>query len=335
MPLKYVYGPDPKYLPASDILIGDMSDINYEYLLFNRPIILLANDWIRENWPEIGIKSDLKNLSGNIKIALEKPHEYESERIKWLNKTMYLPYENPSPRILKEAIKKSGYKNPLLAFIYGKSEVRKSNLLPLYNESKKLNFKAKLLKLPKRISDPEGVIYFGAHFEDLIIKNGFNVHLDHGLKGKGAANVELSMSDYKKNNFFPNIDLHITAGDSGNERTIRQLGPNGERALIGGYPKAMDLLNLNTKQNRLQVCDELGFNPDYPIITYASAGALSYSKPGGSLKKEVLETLGEIAESNKYNILIKMKNPKRSMVEKVYVKLSKVLNKKAYSLIGK
>ena len=40
MPYQQVASPNAKYLAATDILIGDMSDINYEFLLFDRPIIL-------------------------------------------------------------------------------------------------------------------------------------------------------------------------------------------------------------------------------------------------------------------------------------------------------
>jgi len=38
---------DAKYLAATDILIGDMSNINYEFLLFNKPIILIDNKSIK------------------------------------------------------------------------------------------------------------------------------------------------------------------------------------------------------------------------------------------------------------------------------------------------
>ena len=35
MPFKKIGSPDPKYLAATDILISDMSNINYDFLLFN------------------------------------------------------------------------------------------------------------------------------------------------------------------------------------------------------------------------------------------------------------------------------------------------------------
>ena len=46
--------PDPKYLAATDVLIGDMSNINYEFLLLDRPIILIANNWLKDTFPDIG-----------------------------------------------------------------------------------------------------------------------------------------------------------------------------------------------------------------------------------------------------------------------------------------
>ena len=61
MPFKIIHSPDEKYLAATDLLIGDMSDINYEFLIFNRPIILLANKWVKKNWPDIGYKLDEEN----------------------------------------------------------------------------------------------------------------------------------------------------------------------------------------------------------------------------------------------------------------------------------
>ena len=81
MAYKIVYSSDPKYLAASDILIGDMSDIIYEYLVFNRPIILNANDWVRKEFPDIGIKCDLNNLLEAIHQSIQNPKEYETNNI--------------------------------------------------------------------------------------------------------------------------------------------------------------------------------------------------------------------------------------------------------------
>ena len=60
MGFKIIGGADPKFLAATDILIGDMSNINYEFLIFDRPVILLANKWLQNHFPDIGIKTNLK-----------------------------------------------------------------------------------------------------------------------------------------------------------------------------------------------------------------------------------------------------------------------------------
>ena len=86
MPIRTIYSPDPKYVSATDVLIGDMSDINYEFLVLNRPLILIANDWIKNNWPDIGIKSDIQGLNQAIKKSISNPKMHQSERKKWLNK---------------------------------------------------------------------------------------------------------------------------------------------------------------------------------------------------------------------------------------------------------
>ena len=84
---KIIASAHPKYLSATDILIGDMSDLNYEFLLFNRPIILLANDWLRKNFPDLGIKTNLEGLDDAIKRSISFPMEYENQRKYWLNQT--------------------------------------------------------------------------------------------------------------------------------------------------------------------------------------------------------------------------------------------------------
>ena len=105
-----------------------------------------------------------------------------------------------------------------------------------------------------------------------------------------------------------------------------QLGPNSNRTWTGGYPKADTIINLNNKENRLDVCSELNFNPDFPIVTYAPAGPNSFEKPGGSLSFSVLNELDKIAKNNDYNILIKLKNPKKSLIKRAYGFFLKKIN---------
>lgn len=310
MSIKQIASPEAKYLAATDILIGDMSDINYEFLIYNRPIILLANEWLRVNFPDIGIKTDLANLENAIKQSIQHPKEYESARKHWLYRTINKPFENASKLILNIAIKKSNFVDPTIELVYGNNPVRKTNLMPIYEEGLKKNLKIKLVPKLSNTDSPEKV-YIAAHFDDLNIDNGFKVHLDHGLKGKGTANLEISINDYKKNNYFPNIDLHITAGKEGFLRTTTLLlGPNRDRCVIGGYPKTNKLIKENTEHNRKAVCNELDFNPDKKIITYAPAGPFCYEKPGGTLSYKVIRKLKKISKLNDFNVLIKLKNKK-------------------------
>jgi len=291
-----------------------MSDTNYEFLLYNRPIILLANEWLMKVFPDIGIKTDLNGLEDAINESIDNPKKFEKERQKWLEKTIYKPDTQSSKRVLKTAIEYANIKNPIIAIVHDNCQVKKANLLPLYNEAKKRGYDTEWLTRANRyVENAERYIFFAAHFENLNIDYGYKVHLDHALKGQGTANVEYSKMDYKKNNFFPKINLNITAGNVGQERTRMLLGPNADRAVIAGYPKADDLLRLNTKENRNQICKELGFDPKKPIITYAPAGKESYVKPGGSLSNEVIKKLEDISAKYDYNVLIKLKFKKENI----------------------
>ena len=317
MPVRQIESPEAKYLAATDILIGDMSDINYEFLLFDRPIILLANDWLRTNFPDIGIKTDINELEEAIERSINNPLEYAEQRKEWLEKTIHKPFDNASERVLKVAISKCGYHKPNTVIIHGSSEVRKSNLKPLYEEALSQDMRAYFVSHAKRTRNRKEQIYFAAHFEDLKIHNGYKVHLDHGLKGQGTANVEMSKRDYLQKDFFPIINLHITAGQIGDERTKMLLGPNSDRTAIGGYPKADHLNKLNTWENKKSVFKDLEFDDDKLLITYAPAGKQSYEKPGGSLGPEVIRKLDELSMEYGYNILVKLKYSKPNVFYRV------------------
>jgi len=328
MTVRQISSPAPRYLAVTDILLGDMSDINYEFLLFDRPVILLANEWLWKNFPDIGLKVRLTELEEGINRSILKPEEYEAARIQWLKRTINNPFNNASKAILDIAIERSPYKNPTVVLLHGNSSVRKTNLKCIHEEGLRNNIKIEFNAKVKSSSSPEN-IYIAAHFDDLNIVDGFKVHLDHGLKGKGTANVEMSAMDYKKNNYFPLIDIHITAGKEGFLRTRNLLlGPNKDRAVIGGYPKCDTLLQANTTQNRSEVCQELGFNPDKKIVTYAPAGPLCYEKPGGSLSYKVLRELGRISKSNNYNVLVKLKNKKHNPLFLPLKRFKSFLNEK-------
>jgi len=326
MPIKQIGSAEAKYLVASDILIGDMSNTNYEFILFDRPIILLANKWLINNFPDIGIKTDLSGLKSAIERSIGNPNEYKKQRQYWLNKTIYKPDGKSSKRYLDIILKKSQIKNPQLVFIHGFNSVRKSNLEPLIEETKQrgLPFLYKGT-VKKKSKNRDNTIYIAAHFKDLEIIPGYKVHIDHDFKGKATTNVEIAIKDYKKNNFFPWIDLHITAGEAGDERTKKVLGPLKDRTFIAGYPKADHLIKFNTIENKKKVFEEFNFNENKPLITYAPAGRQSYEKPGGSLTSKVIKELRKISIEKNFNILIKLKYSKKPIILRGINKVRKIL----------
>ena len=325
MPFKQLGSPNPKYLAATDILIGDMSDINNEFLLYDRPIILLANAWLRENFPDVGIKTDLTGLEEAIKRSIDNPNEYKQQREHWLAKTIYKPDGSSSKRCIDMMLEKSQISNPRFVFIHGGDPVRKRNLEPMVQEAEKIGLETSFVVSVGKNGGQNDTIYVAAHVADLNIIGGYKVHFDHGLKGKGTANVDAARKDYKENGYFPLNDLHITAGEAGQERTQMLLGPYAERAVIAGYPKADTLLRLNTEENKKEICKELGFDAGKPLITYAPAGKETYGKPGGSLSSKVLDILSEAASQQNYNILIKLKYPKGMIIWQAINKLRRML----------
>jgi len=326
MPLKQISSPDPKYLAATDILIGDMSDTNYEFLLFDRPVILLANQWLRANFPDIGIKTDLAGLEAAIKRSIDNPGEFKEERGYWLQRTICEPDGSSSKRCIDVMLERSKITAPKFVFIHGGDSVKRTNLQPMVREVGKRGITASFVSSVKKNRGQSDTIYVAAHVADLNSSGGYKVHFDHGLKGKGTANVEASQKSYKENGYFPLIDLHITAGEVGQERTEMLLGPYSDRATIAGYPKADDLIRLNTEENKKSVCKELGFDVSKPLITYAPAAKESYMKPGGSLSKETIDKLKEIALRYDYNVLIKLKYPRNAIIWQAVNKLKRLLN---------
>lgn len=73
MAFREIGSAEAKYLAASDILIGDMSNTNYEFLLYDRPVILLANTWVWRYFPDIGLKTALGGLRSAIERSLQLP----------------------------------------------------------------------------------------------------------------------------------------------------------------------------------------------------------------------------------------------------------------------
>jgi len=325
MPLKKIASPAPKYMAAADIFIGDMSDANYEFLLFDRPVILLANDWLRENFPDIGIKTDISGLEAAIESGLENPDEFQEARRHWLKKTMHRPDGRSSKRVLDVILERSGFTNPKLYFIHGNDVVRRYTVLPLYEEAARRDLLAAyIFRGPAKDKSPE-IIYVAAHNEELKIRGGFKVHIDHGLKGPGVADFELQKEQYRRDDYLPGTDLHVTEGEISYEKTKILVGPYADRVVMAGYPRSDDFLRCNTPENKKSVFRELGFDPDKPLIAYVPAGKKSYYKPGGSLTDEVVGVLKDIASRRGYNILVKLKYPGGIIVLQALNKLRRIL----------
>ena len=324
MAFRIIGSSHPKYLAATDILIGDMAGINYEFLIYNRPIILLANKWLCKNFPDIGIKTDLLNIEHAIIRSIEQPNEYEKQRKFWFKNTHHKPDGHSSERVLAAIIKHSKISNPTLVFIHGNSDVLKSNVIPIFNEAKKQDLNSSLISHFSKTKHREGNVYISANNSLLDFDKGYKVHIDHSLKSEGTNVFDIQIAQYKDKNYFKHTDLHITEGEISQKRTKILLGPYADRAIMIGYPKSDTLIRLNTVDNKEAVCNDLGFDPLLPLVTYAPAGKYKYpKKQGASLNNSVIIKLKEIGKSGNFNILIKLKYPRTWFFQRV---LNKVIS---------
>jgi len=326
--IRTIGGSDPKYLTATDILIGDMSDINYEFLLFDRPIILLANEWLRENFPHIGIKTDLEGLASAIERSIAHPDEYGAQRGYWHKKTMYNPDGRSSQRVLDAILRRSGIVDPHIVFVTGGDPVIEGTIYPVMAVAQERGIQVACVEKGPIDQDHSRVIYVGAHNGHLKFEGGYKVHLDHGLKGTGVLDLEYHIAKYKENNYCPNTDLHITEGEVSFETTKILLDPYSDRTVMVGYPKSDTLLKLNTSENRRAVFKELRFNPEALLITYAPAGPMRLpAKPGGSYSLDVVSELKRIVARSGHNILVKLKYPQPTLMQRVRRRLGRELRK--------
>ena len=304
--ITYWHENSPNILSVTDILIGDMSDINYEFLLINKPIILMSNEWLDTNFPTIGHR--ISNFS-DIVAALNdlKVHDrYKTNRERIRDLAFADITEKNSELVIDVIQDHTPWSVDVISLLHHNNPLYRSNLLPLKEAAERVGIKV----LENDIRHTEKVVYVGAHFnafKDNRLINGFKVHLDHGLKGVGTANVEISLKDYADNSYFPMVDLHLTAGLMGQERTQLLLGPYKDRAIIAGYPKAVDILRDNEAGVREYFCKKLGLDNTKPIVTYASAGELSTEKPGGSLSKENIKLFDKYVDPNRFNRVVKLK----------------------------
>jgi CDP-glycerol glycerophosphotransferase (TagB/SpsB family) len=329
MPLRIIGSPEPGYLSATDILISDMSNINYDFLLFNRPIVSLANEWLRKNFPDFGIKTDLENIESAISRAKNNPGEYAEARKFWLEKSIYRPDGHSSERVLKIILERAKIDDPYIILLHGNNEVGKVHLVPLYKEIVKKNLKVEFesffsddkLINNKKFSE-KNLIIISTHNQVLNnILSGYKVHIDHSVKGEGVTDFENLLKMYEKMSYFPNTDLHVTEGETSFERTRKIVGPFTDRVVLAGYPKSDTLLEKNTAENKNSVYKELGFDYGKILVTYAPTGKYSYPfKQGASLTPEVIRKLKTIAKKNEYNVLIKLRSSE-SNISKIIKKI--------------
>lgn len=312
MPIKKIGSPDPKYLAATDILISDMSNINYDFLLYNRPIILLANKWLRENFPDLGIKTGPDGLEESIIRSINKPDEFEENRIYWHKKTMYEPDGNSSVRVIDAILEHSKIKSPFFLLIHGDNIVAKVHLDPLYEVIKVRGFNCDHISYfnSNGYGDLKNLICISTH-NKLLPENhsSYNVHIDHSVKGAGVTDFEKQFEKVNEMNYYPFTNLHITEGEVSFQKTKKLLKHNSDRVIMVGYPKSDTLIKLNTPENKKEVFDELGFDAKNILITYAPTGKYSYPfKQGASLSREVLCKINAISKRYNYNILIKLRS---------------------------
>jgi CDP-glycerol glycerophosphotransferase (TagB/SpsB family) len=329
MPLKKIGSPHPKYLAATDILISDMSNIIYDFLLFNRPIILIANEWLRENFPDLGIKTDLDGLEDAISRSIKYPGEFEDQRKYWLKKSIFKPDGNSSKRVIDVIVKKSGIINPFILLIHAGNEVSKMHLIPILEAIKNKRINAEVIKhfdKNKYVDLKDRLICIATHNQVLnSIEYGYKVHIDHSVKGMGTTDIKHELKIYESWQYCPGTDLHITEGETSQWATRIFLGPYKERAVMAGYPKSDTLLYFNKKDNKKSVCEELNFNIDKLLITYAPTGKYRYPlKQGASLSNKVLDRLKKISVENDYNILVKFRS-RESFFSKTFNKLKMIL----------
>lgn len=326
MPFRQIGSAQPKYLAATDILIGDMSNTNYEFLLYDRPVILLANGWLRDNFPDIGIKTDLDGLQDAIERSIKNPDEFKKARKLWLEKTIFKPDGFTAKRYIDIILSRCQIENPRFVFIHGGNSVRKTNLDPLVKETISREIETEYVSAVAPDKARSDTVYTGAHYKDLLqLKNGYKVHIDHDTKGMASNNLEKAIRDHKEHDYMPLTNLYITPGEAGDEYTRTVLGPLNDRQVIGGYPKADDLIKLNTGENKIDVFGELDFDINKPLIAYAPAGGQSYEKPGGSLNAEVIRMLEEIARKTDYNVLVKLKYPGAPLLLRLSNKLKRMV----------
>jgi CDP-glycerol glycerophosphotransferase (TagB/SpsB family) len=210
--------------------------------------------------------------------------------------------------------------------IHGDNDVSIVHLEPVYEEIRRRGIKAEFVSsfVEEKYAKIPGLICISTHNEILDkIKFGYKVHIDHSVKGKGVTYFEGLADIYRARDYYKGTDLQITEGVESFENTKKLMGPLKERVVMAGYPKSDTLIKFNTGENKNNIYEELGFDIDKILITYAPTGKYRYPfKQGASLSGRVLKCLKDIAKKNNYNLLIKLRSREPS-----YLKINKILKR--------
>ena len=92
----------PNILSVTDILIGDMSDINYEFLLVDKPIILISNAWLDKNFPDLGERiSNVKHLHKTL-LKIQNIDNFVKNRDFYKKKSFFYSQQHKFQRDFKK-----------------------------------------------------------------------------------------------------------------------------------------------------------------------------------------------------------------------------------------
>ena len=318
--VKFDNSTDGKILAYTDFLIGDMSDINYEYLLTNRPVIILSNKWLINNLPKMGpFCNKITDVENTVKNLLENPtkHSVNYNKIKNL---AYVSTESNQCALSVQAIaKRYDISQATFNIIDNQLDLYKGNLDPLYKWLKSSNFKVTKNLMKSSLSQ----INIAAHCKLLNGIDGTklaNIHFDHGLKGKGTYNYCMGIDCYRENNYYPNIDLHVVAGEYGFRRTKECLNNITDKIVVGGYPKGDTILNeLKNIKAKKEFYKSNNLNWNSTTVMYAPSGLKSNRKPGGSLSISNIIYLVKLCKQNNWNFIFKQKKAKM-MIKEYFLK---------------
>ena len=191
------------------------------------------------------------------------------------------------------------------------------SLKPLYDESKKLSLKTRLLKIHKnkirnylKISNLSKNVVI-SHDEPLkrIKKLGWDgvyIYVEHGL---GA----MKYYTYKYS-FFHSADLLFYPGEIFKKK-MDAINPKFKNGLLGGYPRMDELYNQEIDKSAL--CLKYNLNSNDPITLFAPSWGGKYSKDSGinNIKyfKNVTNLLvvphpADYKIARRYNAIIPQKN---------------------------